>query len=561
MRLLATAIVFACLSAGLAAAQAPRDARPARTGAASLSGRVVSADPEARPVRHARVTCTEPELAGGVSVTTDQDGRFTCANVPPGRYTVAVTRDGWVPSAYGAVRPLRPGRPIVIGAGEHAEIVVPMTRGAVITGVLLDEHGQPAINTTVVALRSVMQNGERRLVALGRGGVADDRGVYRIYGLPPGDYFVRAVPPGSLSGQSDLVETTDRHVAFAPTYFPGTPIAVQATALPVRGGEEREGIDFAIQKVATARIEGVVSPSDRTAVPGGTILSLIPARDNSSPDPDPTTVRAVQIPADGSFSFSSVTPGVYTLLARAPQPRVAWASAEVAVEGEAVPGLALTLQPAMTISGELRFARSHLPVPVDFTGWRITAEPEHPTGGATLVPEAATIDRDGRFVIGGVTPGAYRLTATPAAGARTAGWTLRSAMIDGIETLDQPVAIQPTAVAPQAIVTFTDTPASLGGRLQGVASADGFVVVLFPTDRALWRPHARRIQSSVVSTDGTYSFTNVAPGEYWIAPVSDAEPGEWFDPAFLQRLLPGGTKLAIREGERKTLDVRADGGG
>jgi len=159
-----------------------------------------------------------------------------------------------------------------------------------------------------------------------------------------------------------------------------------------------------------------------------------------------------------------------------------------------------------------------------------------------------------------VVPGLYRLTATPSAAARAAGWTIRSASIGGVDTLDVPAAIQ-GAGAPAAIVTFTDHPASLSGRLQGAPVSSGVTVVLFPDDRSLWLPHARRIQASVVSTDGTYSFPNVAPGSYWLASVTDAEPGEWYDAAFLQRLLASGTKLAIGEGERKTLDVRADGGG
>jgi len=556
------AVVTAIASASIAVAfaQAPRDARAARIGTASISGRVVSADPDARPVRHARVTCTAPELADGISLVTDEDGRFTCAGLPAGRYTVAVTRDGWISTAYGAIRPMRPGRPIAIAADQHADIIVPILRGAVITGVLLDENSQPAVNTTVVALRGAMQNGERRLVAFGAGGVADDRGVYRIYGLPPGDYIVRALPPGSLAGQSDLVETNDRRVAFAATYFPGTPFATQASSLSIRGGEERDGIDFAIQKVGTARIDGILSPADRSPLPSGTIVTLVPAAEASSPDPEPGSVRAAQIPSDGSFSFSAVTPGVYTLLARATQPKLAWASTQIAVDGEAVSGLALTLQPAISISGELRFARTRLPAPADFTGWRITAEPVQPAAAA-LVPEPATIDRDGRFVIGGIVPGRYRLNATPSAGARASGWALRSASIGGIDSLDVPVVIQGTGAVPHAIVTFTDHATSLSGRLQGAPVASGFTVVLFPDDRSLWLPRARRIQASIVSTDGAYSFTNVPPGDYWIAAVTDAEPGEWFDPAFLQRLLPSGTKLAIGEGERMTLDVRADGGG
>lgn len=42
--------------------------------------------------------------------------------------------------------------------------------------------------------------------------------------------------------------------------------------------------------------------------------------------------------------------------------------------------------------------------------------------------------------------------------------------------------------------------------------------------------------------------------------MDDVEPGEWFDPAFLQRLVPSATKVAIAEGENKVRDIRAGGG-
>src|SRR4029079_12466889 len=95
---------------------------------------------------------------------TDDGGRFTCARLPAGRYTVQAARDGWVTTSYGAKRPLRPGVPVPLADGQHAAIVVRLTRGAAITGALLDESGQPAAGASVVALRTAMQNGERRLV-------------------------------------------------------------------------------------------------------------------------------------------------------------------------------------------------------------------------------------------------------------------------------------------------------------------------------------------------------------------------------------------------------------
>jgi uncharacterized protein (DUF2141 family) len=545
-------------------AQVPRDTRVVRIGIATLSGRVVNDDADARPVRHARVTCTAPELTAGLTAITDDEGRFTCGQLPAGRYTVSVTRDGWVATAYGASRPLRPGRPIAVAASQHADIVIRMMRGAVITGTLLDESEQPAVDTGVVAMRNVVQNGERRLVALG-------------------DYVVGATPPAGSTGASplELRETSDldlhhartgtrgspappqRRVAFAPTFFPGTSLASQAVTVTLRGGEERTGVDFAIQMVATARIEGAVSIPDGGPLPPGTQVTMIAGGQTAFPGVDVDGLRSARVPPDGSFSFSGVTPGVYTLLARATLPAVVWASTEIAVDGDSIAGLAMTLQPGLTIAGRLRFVGARLAPPADLAFARVKAEPVQAVGRASLAPDSVTVDREGRFVITGVTPGRYRLTASFPGTGRTGGWILRSATVGEQDTLDVPVAIQPGQNLSGATLTFVDRVARLTGtvRAQAGGAAPETTVVLFPADQTFWLPQSRRIQAVRLSDDGAYAIQGLPPGDYVLAAVEDVEPGEWFDPAFLQRLAPSGMRIAIAEGEQKVQDIRIGEGG
>jgi hypothetical protein len=49
------------------------------------------------------------------------------------------------------------------------------------------------------------------------------------------------------------------------------------------------------------------------------------------------------------------------------------------------------------------------------------------------------------------------------------------------------------------------------------------------------------------------------PGNYHIVAVDDVEEGEWFDPAFLERVMTGAATLSLDEGEQKTQDVKAPG--
>jgi hypothetical protein len=123
--------------------------------------------------------------------------------------------------------------------------------------------------------------------------------------------------------------------------------------------------------------------------------------------------------------------------------------------------------------------------------------------------------------------------------------------------------LQPNQAVADTAIVFTDRLAQVSGSVQnaaGGATTDS-TVVLFPTDQTLWLPQSRRIQGVRPSADGTYSFRSLPPGEYHLAAIDDVEPGEWFDPAFLQRLLPAAMKIAVADGEQKVQDIRIGGGG
>jgi len=560
-----------------------RDTRAAAVGTAALSGTVVSADTDAKPVRRARVTCSAPELTAGLTTITDDRGHFTFSRLPAGRYTIAVTRDAWVATAYGARGTSRTGSAIPLADGQKADIVVRMMRGAVITGVLLDESGQPAVNSTVYAMRNTIQNGERRFVGFGTTATTDDRGVYRIYGLPPGDYIVgaagraRALPMQGaelrLTTDLDVHHATtagplvpappDRGVAFASTYFPGTPISTQASFVTLRAGEEREGIDFALQLLPTARIEGTVSMPDGGPLPSSAQLTLLPSGQSAFPGIVFEGMQTTRVATDGSFSISGVAPGQYTLLARASTPQVLWASAEISVDGERITGLSLSLQPGMTLAGRVQFDGSRLARPADSSAVRVTLQPVQPQGSVGISTNAVSPDPNGRFTISGVTPGRYRLTATLPGMGRPGGWMLRSAVVSGQDTLDLPFVLQPNQAVADAAITFSDHPAQLNGAVlngAGVAAPE-CTVILFPVEQSLWLPQARRIQGVRPSADGAYVFRNLPAGSYLVVAADDVETGEWFDPAVLQRLAPAAVRITIADGEQKVQDLRVGAGG
>ena len=87
------------------AQQPPRDLpRPGATGTATIAGSVVTDDAQAKPLRRARITLNAPELPVGRTVISNDDGTFAFERLPPGRYTVAGSKDAYVAMSYGARR-------------------------------------------------------------------------------------------------------------------------------------------------------------------------------------------------------------------------------------------------------------------------------------------------------------------------------------------------------------------------------------------------------------------------------------------------------------------------
>ena len=128
--------------------------------------------------------------------TTDTRGRFSIATLRAGRYYVTVSKPGYVTVTYGQRRVNSQGTPVPLGDGETRDIAMQLPRGGVITGMVLDERGEPAVNAFVRVMRFMPGAGERRPQQSG-GDNTDDRGIYRVHSLQPGDYAVCATYRGS----------------------------------------------------------------------------------------------------------------------------------------------------------------------------------------------------------------------------------------------------------------------------------------------------------------------------------------------------------------------------
>ena len=242
--------------------------RQAKTGTGKLRGKVVAGD-TGTVVRRAQVRISSPDI-GTKTAFTDAQGRYEFKDLPAGRFNVSVSKSGFVTMQYGQNRPFEPGRPIELVEAqvmEKADVALP--RGSVVSGRILDEFGEPVADANVTAMRMQYSGGRRRLVPSGRASTTNDLGQFRLFGLPPGEYYVSATMRtldsmvfDMLGGSAGGPTGSNNNSGYAATYYPGTPNPAEAQRLALGVGQEMSAIDIQMQPVKLARITGIATSSD-----------------------------------------------------------------------------------------------------------------------------------------------------------------------------------------------------------------------------------------------------------------------------------------------------------
>lgn len=556
--------------------QPPRDTqRPAAPeGTAVISGRVLAAD-TGRPLKRARVMVIAP---GGRGVrphaaTSDDLGRYRVDALPAGTYTVQATKTGYVDAQYGQRRAALGGTPLEIAdAQQVANVDVRLQRGGVITGRILDEDGEPLGRVLVTVLRYQYLRGQKQLAPAG-GDQSDDRGSFRIFGLPPGEYLLSATAPGperlivplmeaagrgggrGLAGMAvvvgrgggrGVVDEEPESTGYAPTYYPGATMSAEAARLKLSAAQELAGLDFQLQLVPLATVRGFVSEARGNVV-------LVP-EDGIGGLPGQGLRAGVQ--SDGSFVIRNVPPGKYTAVALVEQglfgTETSSAMQPLTVSGSDV-NLALVPVKSARIVGNLTFESAGTPTPTSYDGFRVNAVP---LDNMIMLPRTnrpADVQGNGVVTLSGLMPGRYAIQAT---GAR--GWTMKAATLGGRDVSDEPFEIKGGESLSELNVVFVDRSSGASGTVRsgGNPAPAGLAVIAFPAEDKLWRPQTRRIQAARTDQAGAFRFNNLPPGDYLIVAVDDVEPGEWFDPAFLESIRDRAARFSLDEGEQKTIDVK-----
>ena len=563
----------------------PRDRAQLSQGTAVISGRVLTAD-TGRPVKRARVVVAGGGR-GGRTATTDDQGRYLIDALRAGNYTVSASKTGFVDGVFGQRRPLQPGTPVAVAEAQAiANIDISLMRGGVITGRVVDEDGEALARALVTVQRYQFVRGERQLSAAGSD-QTDDRGQYRVFGLPPGDYFVSASASGlgqtigrgleqlaarigALGGRGGGrgaggalaalgVSVEPEASGHAPTYYPGVVSAPEAGKVNVAPGQEVGGIDFQIQLVPFATVSGIVGGGDGT---NAAAVMLMP-QDGGGTGPLGGPMLTGRTQADGTFSIPNVPPGRFMAIARAGGAQPTTAMQAIVVNGQNIGGVSLMLQPGVSLSGNVTVESSGTPAPTDYSSFRVDAPDVTPLpfgGGGGGRGGAATgrVEKNGAFRLDNLVPGQRHIRVT-GAGVQGAGtWTLKSVSIGGLDVTDTPVDLKPGQNVENVTIILTDRATEITGTVRDGkgGGAAALTVIAFSTDQQHWRAQSRRIQAVRTDQSGTFRLRNLPPGDYLLIASDDVEQGEWFDPAYLEQARAGAKQLSISEGEKKTLDLR-----
>ena len=499
------------------------------------------------PVKYANVTLSATgdqvafEGGQGISATTDDAGRFEFKDIPPGKYAIRAERPSFAALQW-------PGLRITVRAGQTVrDLVLRLAPGAVITGHVVDEHGQPMASVNVQAMRYVYSPGGRRLQGYG-GGTTNDLGEYRIFGLSPGRYYIRAtvnmdgaVSPGPVA--SGLGAEKGPQMRYPATYYAGVSSLDQASLLELRPADQAT-IDFNFTPVAGVYVRGRLPEVGKGALGTSVVLFDIEG-----------VPHGQTMAHNGGFEFPGVLPGNYTLTAtefRTDGQKPVRMSRNIQVgqtdvnnaDLEISPGLSGAIHGQIRVAGESHPDLSQLVVslhPVE--GRQQTVVFQTGDGSGDAIPGLAMVHKDGSFdmAMPNAGPGVY-FTALSARSSGLEDFYTKSVAYGDSDITETGLQL-PTSPATLELVIAAD-----GATVQGSVidsknePVDGATVVAIPSNPKL-RRWSELYQTSDTDQNGHFTLRGVRPGGYRLYAWRDIDPYAFLDPEFMRDYTDRGQAL------------------
>jgi hypothetical protein len=250
----------------------------------------------------------------------------------------------------------------------------------------------------------------------------DDRGVYRIFGVPAGRYKVSVGDPRFNSGVRPRVVT--------PTFYPDVTDAAKAGIVEVKEGAEANKIDITIGEAPQGySVSGrVVDGESGTPVARVYIqLTRIEVKEGRSGSFN-EYLNDVQSDAQGQFRLTNIRPGKYDLNVYPPEELNARVEQPVRFDliDQDVSGLVIKTIAGATIAGTVIFEGVKNSPAQTFPMW-IMVYMRNDVGGT--IGKSARVKPDGTFLAGGLTAGIANFSIDAA---NNRGFSLTRVERDGV---------------------------------------------------------------------------------------------------------------------------------
>ena len=235
----AVLLTILSLSALLCAQTTTKETAKVSTG--SISGRVTIKDKGVPGAAIGlRMGDNSTPFEGYTRITTDPDGFYRIPNLTAGSYSILVSAPAFVSEA----RDNSKQKTVLVGDGENVEgINFALVRGGVITGRVTDADGRPVIEQQVnVYVAAMFEQRVQRTIYPTGSAQTDDRGIYRVFGLPPGRYKVAV---GRSDDGMSVTYSPSRSV-YKQVFHPDVSEQAKATIVEVGEGSEANNIDITV---------------------------------------------------------------------------------------------------------------------------------------------------------------------------------------------------------------------------------------------------------------------------------------------------------------------------
>jgi hypothetical protein len=191
-----------------------------------------------------------------------------------------------------------------------------LVRGGVVTGRITDVEGHPLIGerVSVVLKDNTADTGPQMPMLSGSKNQTDDRGIYRIYGLAPGNYKVSVGQSSSAGGAVSIMGMGGSQ--YIKTFYPGVQEEAKATLIEIKEGTEVKDVDISVGKPDSGfSVSGRVVDSD-SGNPVPNVFIGHSSVNESNQQMAGMSFTGNQTDTNGRFRLEGLRPGryaVYTL--------------------------------------------------------------------------------------------------------------------------------------------------------------------------------------------------------------------------------------------------------